>query len=56
MRLLAALIGAFMGFWAFGMVAPIADAAGLPSGPGWLVVVVPFMAFTAWLCVRDNKT
>lgn len=43
-----AIAGFVMGILAAGIIISIGTAAGLPSGPGWWAVIVPFLVFMTY--------
>lgn len=54
MKIVSALAGAVLGLTLFGLVALVGTTLGLPEGPGWAVVGVPFIVVIAYLASIAN--
>lgn len=53
--ILAGIGGVLTGAVIAGIVAVVAVGIGAPSGPGWLVPIVPWLAFCAWGAIQNRN-
>ena len=54
MKVLSAITGSIAGLTLFGLVVLAGTTLGLPGGPGWLILGVPFVMWMGYLAVIEK--